>query len=62
MSNFILITDKDNKDFIVKKSAIRRVYSNFPKEETIISFTERHTPPITVNGTVKEFFTKLNSK
>lgn len=59
---FILIKDIKGKPYVVKKTSIRRVYESFPKGETTISFSERHTPTITVLETVEEMFKKLEPK
>ena len=55
MAANILIKSKDGEDYIVKKSDIRRVYSDTDKE-TVILFNGVKNTPIRVMETVEDFF------
>jgi len=52
---YLLITDKHKKDFIIKKSDIRRVYKD-ANNNTVILFTGAKNTPIQVNESVEDFF------
>ncbi len=54
MSN-ILLKSKEGKEYIVKRSEIRRVETNLNKE-TVVNFVGKRNTPIKVSGTVSEFY------
>jgi len=52
---YILIKSHDDKYYIIKKSDIRRIYSDISKN-TIICFNGNKNTPIRVNESVEDFF------
>ena len=51
----ILIQTKNGKNYRIKKSDIRRIYSN-SSDKTFICFNGNKNTPIQINDSVEDFF------